>query len=232
MGLLIAVVTFVTVLSFVIGTNLVLLVIGPEYQNTRELRRRLAGKPPAASINANLVRIDQKLSSMKRLTRLLMFSGRVTGALRQNLERAGLTINVGTLVLASGLIGMLMFALLSFVTNMIGISAAVAAGTAVLPFLVVRHKAAKRIRRFEEQFPEAIDLISRALRAGHALTSGLSMVATEMSDPVGTEIQLLYERQKFGMRLSDAMRMMTGARSSGGCAVLCDGGANAARIRR
>jgi tight adherence protein B len=60
--------------------------------------------------------------------------------------------------------------------------------------------------KFEEQFPEAIDLIARALRAGHAFPTGLSMVADELADPVGPEFKLLYERQNFGMPLPEAMR--------------------------
>src|SRR5262249_52631918 len=58
----------------------------------------------------------------------------------------------------------------------------------------------------EEQFPEAVDLIARALRAGHAFPAGLYMVAEELGDPVGPEFKLLYDRQNFGMALPDALR--------------------------
>ena len=60
--------------------------------------------------------------------------------------------------------------------------------------------------KFEEQFPEAIGLLSRALRAGHALTTGLSMVAEEMPAPIAAEIQTLYDQQNFGLSLSQALR--------------------------
>ena len=62
--------------------------------------------------------------------------------------------------------------------------------------------------KFEEQFPEAIDLLSRALRAGHAFTTGLSMVAEEMPEPVGTEFRLAYDRQNFGMPLPEALKSL------------------------
>src|SRR5207253_4202405 len=75
-----------------------------------------------------------------------------------------------------------------------------------VPFVFVRQKKASRLRLFEEQFPEAIDLIARALRAGHAFTTGLAMVAEEIGDPVGPEFKLLYDRQNFGMPLPDALR--------------------------
>jgi tight adherence protein B len=70
----------------------------------------------------------------------------------------------------------------------------------------VRRKRAKRLIKFEEQFPEAIDLIARALRAGHTFQTGLSMVAEELDAPVGTEFRLLYDRQNFGMPIPEALR--------------------------
>ena len=60
--------------------------------------------------------------------------------------------------------------------------------------------------KFEEQFPEAIDLIARALRAGHAFPTGLLMVADEAPDPIGPEFKLVYDRQNFGMPLNDALK--------------------------
>jgi tight adherence protein B len=75
-----------------------------------------------------------------------------------------------------------------------------------IPILVLRYKASKRITLFEEQFPEAIDLIARALRAGHAFTTGLAMVAEEAPQPVGGEFRTLYDQQNFGMPLPEALR--------------------------
>ena len=88
--------------------------------------------------------------------------------------------------------------------------AAVVAGLLArrVPLLYVRRKRTVRLQTFEEQFPEAIDLISRALRAGHALTTGLGMVADEIPAPVGPEFRRLYDEQNFGMSLPEAMRAM------------------------
>jgi tight adherence protein B len=60
--------------------------------------------------------------------------------------------------------------------------------------------------QFEEQFPEAIDLLARALRAGHALTTGLSMVGDEMREPVGPEFRELFDQQNYGMSLDAALK--------------------------
>ena len=77
-----------------------------------------------------------------------------------------------------------------------------------LPIWFVSFMAKRRLIKFEEQFPEAIELLSRALRAGHAFTTGLSMVAEEMPEPVGTEFRLAYDRQNFGMPMPEALRSL------------------------
>jgi tight adherence protein B len=77
---------------------------------------------------------------------------------------------------------------------------------AFIPFWFVKHAAAKRLKVFEEQFPEAIDLIARALRAGHALPTALQMVGEEIPAPVGSEFKLLFDQQNFGMSLPDALK--------------------------
>ena len=65
------------------------------------------------------------------------------------------------------------------------------------------------MRAFEEQFPEALDLISRALKAGHAFATGLKMVADEMPDPVGPEFRKTFDEQNFGLPLKDALDNLT-----------------------
>ncbi len=62
------------------------------------------------------------------------------------------------------------------------------------------------MRLFEDQFPQAIDLIASSLRAGHAFTTGVSMVADEVPDPTGAEFRLLYDQQNYGMPLPDALK--------------------------
>ena len=79
----------------------------------------------------------------------------------------------------------------------------------VVPFLVLRVKRAKRLRTFEEQFPEGLDLISRALKAGHAFATGLKMVADEMPEPVGPEFRKTFDEQNFGLPMKDALDNLT-----------------------
>ena len=79
---------------------------------------------------------------------------------------------------------------------------------ALVPVNLVKYKRTLRVRKFEEQFPEALDLLSRALKAGHAFTTGIDMVASEVPDPVGPEFRLLYDQQNFGMPMPDALRAL------------------------
>jgi tight adherence protein B len=74
-----------------------------------------------------------------------------------------------------------------------------------LPFLVLKVKRGKRLRAFEEQFPEGLDLISRALKAGHAFATGLKMVADEMPEPVGPEFRKTFDEQNFGLPMKDSL---------------------------
>jgi tight adherence protein B len=78
-----------------------------------------------------------------------------------------------------------------------------------IPFIVLKIKRGRRMRAFEEQFPEGLDLISRALKAGHAFATGLKMVADEMPDPVGTEFRKTFDEQNFGLPMKDALDNLT-----------------------
>jgi tight adherence protein B len=75
----------------------------------------------------------------------------------------------------------------------------------VLPFIVLRHKRTVRMHQFEEQFPEALDLIARSLKAGHAFANGMKMAADELPDPVGPEFRKTFDEQNFGLPLKDAL---------------------------
>ena len=125
----------------------------------------------------------------------------VSGPLERLITQSGLKITVGTLVMASccwRCIGYLLVNSLTYYTYL-GLAAAPAVRPA-LPYLFVRFARDEAVRRSSRSsFPEAIELMARALRAGHAFPTGLQMVADEIPDPVGAEFKLLYDRQNFGM---------------------------------
>jgi len=76
---------------------------------------------------------------------------------------------------------------------------------ASLPVMYVRMRRNRRLAAFEEILPESIDLVGRALRAGHPLSSGLRMAADEGSEPVASEFRRVFEEQRFGLPLQDSL---------------------------
>jgi len=80
---------------------------------------------------------------------------------------------------------------------------------AFLPYAYANYKRTKRFSKFEELFPEAIDTLARAVRAGHAFTTALELIANELAEPVASEFRKLFEEQKFGMPVRDALVNLT-----------------------
>jgi tight adherence protein B len=79
---------------------------------------------------------------------------------------------------------------------------------ALMPDFYLRRLKKRRIRKFEEQFPESIDLLGRAIRAGHPLSSGMKMVADEAPEPNASEFRTVFEEQRFGLPFEDALIAM------------------------
>jgi tight adherence protein B len=80
---------------------------------------------------------------------------------------------------------------------------------AMTPFFYLKLKKNKRMRKFESQLPEALDLLARALKAGHAFSGGLFMVAQEFDDPIGPEFAKTLDEINFGIGVPEAMKGLT-----------------------
>jgi tight adherence protein B len=128
--------------------------------------------------------------------------------LRLMLEQAGSSMPVARfLVISMGLALALGLGILVLTLQWLAGIVAAAFG-AMLPYLIFRQKRKKRFYRFEEQLPEAIDMLGRAIRAGHPLSSGLKMVAEEATEPVASEFRRTHEEHRFGLAFEDAMLAM------------------------
>jgi tight adherence protein B len=201
-----AIATFVLSMLITFGAYW-LLVLRPEHAgHTATIGRLKTAR--AREIAASVVKAQAKLSAIPLLDRLLSHRNDLSGPLQRLITESGLRLTVGTfmlLILVSGTLGGV---ICWTFTHMFFVSLGAAALTACVPYVYVSRTRVNRLHTFEEQFPEAIDLIARALRAGHALTTGLGMVADEIPKPVGEEFRRLYDEQNFGMSLPDAMRAM------------------------
>jgi tight adherence protein B len=202
--LLIGFITFALVLALILGIFWAF-VLRPEAKAQAALHQRMTPKPVAKKrklvVEPGPGRADQAVEA---------FGARLLGVplkpVRRLLERAGLQLSVAAFVLLCAWIGGMACLILWAVTRRFDVSLLVGPWAAGIPYAYVRWVGDKRMWRFEEQFPEAIDLIARALRAGHALPTALGMVASEVPNPVGGEFKKLYDQQNFGMSLPDALR--------------------------
>lgn len=204
----IAVASFVGVLAILLGAYW-LFVLRPEGAADRALKHRL--KPTEtvrAAKRASLLRRAVPLSTVPAIEKLLAQFSRVVGPLAGLIQQSGLPVTVGQLVLGTLLLALVGFAVAMQLGAGVWVALAVSGVLTAIPYVAVRHAAKRRIAKFEEQFPEAIDLIARAMRAGHALTTALGMVAEEIGEPVRGEFTLLHDRQNFGMPLPDALRSL------------------------
>src|SRR3954471_5122799 len=210
MALLLALVS-----AFVIGIGLVMAVyVGitkmPEYLAQRKRQGRLEDlSSPIEETATNKALI--KVSSAGPLPALeRMISGTERGnAFSRWIEQSGMKVSISGVLLVSVFFG----AVFAFVLTMLtrspaGIPAGAAIGFAI-PFMFLKFKRTRRLRAFEEMFPEALDLIARALKAGHAFATGLKMAADELSEPVGPEFRKTFDEQNFGLPLKDALENLT-----------------------
>ena len=121
------------------------------------------------------------------------------------IKQANSSLTVGRVLFGSLLIFVIAAAMIAAWLHNIpaGVSLGLLASTGPYVSLVMKRKA--RLRRFAAVLPEAIDLMSRALRAGHAVTAAIEMVSREIADPVGAEFRRVFEEQNFGLPIREAL---------------------------
>jgi tight adherence protein B len=173
-------------------------------QKRLEKRLRDVGSVSIATTGeaASVVRQDEQ-GPLQGVQKLLGKTGAGMG-LSKLIEQSGVRATTGGILVVSGglgalgVIGVLMFA---------PYASAAPAGLLLgaLPVLFLMQRRSARIRKFEEQFPEALDLLSRALRAGHAFQTALGMVADEAAEPVGPEFKKTFDQQNFGLPLKECL---------------------------
>ncbi len=125
--------------------------------------------------------------------------------LRHFLAQADVGWSIGTFVLLT--FGFAAAVAVAMLISVGGWLLPLAGGTvgALFPYLHVTRSRKKRFDAFEENFPEAIDLLGRAIRAGHAFSTGLRVVSEESPEPISDEFRQVYEEQKFGLPLSESL---------------------------
>jgi tight adherence protein B len=168
----------------------------------KRLRNISAGVVESSEVKLAKTRM---LSEVPALERILLSIPRVH-QLDRLLVQSGLNLSVASilgLMLVTGLLGLALAILLFQLALVFGLI--VSAVTASLPFFYVVRARAKRLNLIDQQLPEALDLISRAMKAGHAFSSGLKMAGDEMAEPIAEEFRITFDEVNFGISMQDAL---------------------------
>jgi tight adherence protein B len=180
----------------------------PEARKRRQLELRLqeVSRPEEAPDQSVVVRQhDGPLPSVEKLI------GRTTAGshLSRLIEQAGVNTTPSALLLAS-LVCAAVAALAAYLFLRIPLAQFVCVPIgASLPMLWLLQRRSSRLKAFEEQFPDALDLISRSLRAGHAFQAAIGMAADELTAPAAPEFKKVFDQQNFGLPLKDALNALT-----------------------
>lgn len=172
----------------------------PEAKRIAARLEALAGE----TITAASIERVQAPSRMPRLNELLRRAG-PGERMQRFISASGIAVSPAELLLlslalaASGL----------FLPGLFGkppiFGATLGLGLAVLPWWRVASRRKARVERIERQFPEALDLMGRAMRAGHSFPSAVRMVADEMAEPLGRDFRVLFDEMNYGVPTSDAL---------------------------
>jgi tight adherence protein B len=208
MALLLAIVTFliaacvVFAVWMVAGSGARKDVVGERLEAVREVERRGTLSPDVKILR------DELLSTVPAVNRILLKWAWPTG-LKKFVAQAGLTIKPGRIILLSAILAVAAYEFFDYVFQEPILSLIAGALIALLPLGIVAWKRGKRLAKFEEQLPEALDLLGRAVRAGHSFTTGLELIGKECSEPVAGEFRTTFEEQNFGLPLRDSLINLT-----------------------
>ncbi len=171
------------------------------------LKERLAD---AIRSSAHSTDMDVQLARQELLSEIpwmnrVLIKLQVSSKLKQMIDQADAHITVMRLILFSLTAGVLAFLAVSMLSTSYLLMGFFGVIATVLPYLYIHTKRKKRLKKFLQLLPDALDLMSRGLSAGHAFTEALQMVSTEMPEPIATEFRKTYEEQNLGLSLKLAL---------------------------
>jgi tight adherence protein B len=202
----------ILVLTAVFLATVALVVGGYVFVNRRTLEQadtaRARLRAPTSSVKTWALLKDDRISDVAFINKLL--SGRVwVETLRVNLERAGTELNPGSFVVlmaTSGFAGML---IASRIEGFLAALAIIAIGW-LAPIFWLRRRQKKRLLEFEQQLPDAIDMLVSAMKAGYSFQAATQFIGEEMIAPLGPEFSRFYDEQRLGIDVRTALIGMQG----------------------
>jgi tight adherence protein B len=201
--MLAAAAVFILIAATVMGVYIAAVRI-PAAMARQRLDRRLLEVSQTDDEDESSVVADQPKGPLPAVDDLLARTS-AGSRLQRLIDQAGIKTTPGAIVLISGAIAavagaatyvFIRFTPALFVTVPLG---------ALLPTFFLMQRRSSRLKVFEEQFPDALDLVSRAIRAGHAFQAAVGMAAEELPAPAGPEFKKVFEQQNFGLPVRDAL---------------------------
>jgi tight adherence protein B len=208
MGALIAILTFLVVVVGFLG----IWVFASAGGDQEQIRKRMSSVHKAerrgdAGLGLKLVR-DEMMSGVPWLHQMMMKWSWST-KLQDFVMQAGMTVKPAKLLMICAIVGLGTYLGAGYFLPHLYYTLPLGIIAALLPIAYVAFKRKRRLRKFEEHFPEALDLLGRAVRAGHAFTTGLEMISKECAEPLAGEFRTAFEEQNFGLPLRDALLNLT-----------------------
>jgi tight adherence protein B len=176
---------------------------GPEAERVSRRLRMMSAGGHAGSENNSMIK-QRLLSETPLFQRLLLQMPRV-GQLDRLLEQSGLSWTVSDLIVLSLLAPVVAGGLGLWLRVPVLVLLPLMLLSAGLPLLLVQNAKSKRLRKIDNQLPDALDLIGRALRAGHAFPTAMKMVGDEMREPIADEFRTTFDEVNFGISMNDAL---------------------------
>jgi tight adherence protein B len=176
---------------------------GPEAERVARRLRLMSAGGHGGEQNISIIK-ERLLSQTPMMQRLLLQVPRI-GALDRVLLQSGLSWSVAELIGMSLLAFLVPFFASGYFALPLLLRLALAGAAATLPYLYITKTQRNRMTRIEQQLPDALDLMGRAMRAGHAFPTALKMVGDEMSDPLASEFRAAFDEVNFGIAMQDAL---------------------------
>ena len=205
--MLLAILAFVFATSLILGGYAAAVFLPPMIAKRRmEQRLRDVSAPVFEAADTTVV-MSHAAGPVPMLDRLS--AGTTAGnRLAQLIEQSGVQTTPSAIIMIS-LVAMALVGLLAALIVRQPLAAFVGGLAGVVsPVMWLKYRRSSRLKKFEEQFPEGLDLMSRAIRAGHAFQTALGMVADDLPPPVGPEFKKTFDRQNYGLPIRDAMNEM------------------------
>jgi len=204
--MVLAILVFLLVAGAVIGAYWAVTVLPPRLA-ARRLERRLSELNQTTDEVEASVLMARAQGPLPVLDRFVNAHSK-GASLSRLIEQSGVRTTPSAIGAVSLVVGLIIgIATAVFVPYPLVALGAGAVGMA-LPFMWLAFKRSSRLKKFEEQFPEALDLLSRAIRAGHAFQTAMGMVGDDLPAPAGVEFKKTFDRQNFGLPLRDTMDEM------------------------